>query len=120
MAFARYISSNAAKVDANDKQTVTRANLYKAAADLVSDEPEKGLDALDDIDTKILSDDDKKIMRDASKVGSAIAQWPPAAQAKAEANDMAVQDGDISSDDLLKRIEPLMAEVNGILESLEQ
>ncbi len=120
MAFARFISSNAAKVDPSDSQTVTRANLYKAAADLVSDAPEKGLTALDNIDTKILSDDDKQIMKKASKVGNAIAQWPPAAPAKEEANDMAAKDGDMSSDDLLKRIEPLMAEVNGILESLEQ
>lgn len=120
MAFARYISSNAANVDENDKQTVTRANLYKAAAELVGDAPEKGLTALDAIDTKVLSDDDKKIMKEASKVGKAIAQWPPAAQAKDEVSDVAVQDGDGAADDILKRIEPLMAEVNGILESLEQ
>ncbi len=120
MAFARFISSNAAKVDTTDTQTVMRANLYMAAADLVSDTPENGLSALKDIDAKVLSDEDKQIMKEASKVGNAIAQWPPAAQTKEEAVDMTAKDGEPSSDDLLKRIEPLMAEVNGILESLEQ
>ena len=120
MAFARFTSSNAATIDENDAQTVARAHLYMAAADVVSETPEKGLNALGEIDSKILSDDDKSIMKNASKVGSAIAQWPPAAPTKEQSEEMATSDKEAFSDDLFKRIEPLMVEVNGILESLDQ
>ena len=120
MAFARFTSTNAAEIDAQDTQTLARANLYMAAADIVSDTPEKGLDALQEIDAGVLSDDDKGIMKSASKVGVAIAQWPPSAPKTEQPEVMEEAQSATSSDDLLKRIEPLMAEVNGILESLEQ
>ncbi len=120
MGFARFSSSNASKIAKADPQTQARANLYMAAADVLAEEPQQALNALGAINPKVLSEDDRQIMKEASKVGVAIAQWPPAEGKKSkEPGKMATQDSS-SPDDLLNRVKPLMAEVDVILETLEK
>lgn len=120
MAFARFSSVNASSIDESDLQTQTRANLYMAAADIVTGAPEEALTALNKIDAKVLSDDDKKIMNEVSDVGSAIAQWPPAEAEKTKSQATEMPKEEMSSDDILSRVQPLMAEVDSILETLKK
>lgn len=119
--FARFSSSNASMIAEGDPQSQARADLYLAAASIVTDEPQKALNALGAIDAKILSDDDKKIMMDAANIGTAIAQWPPAEEKRLQSKSKKMsEDTAASLDDLFIRIQPLMAEVDGILETLNQ
>lgn len=119
--FARFSSSNASMVSKGDPSALARAELYLAASSIVTDEPQKALNALGEIDTKFLSDEDKKIMKDAAGVGGAIAQWPPANDKKKSKSEIEKMAQDASSpNDLLTRIKPLMAEVDGILETFNQ
>ncbi len=120
MGFARFSSSNASKIAKSDPQTQARANLYMAAADVLAEEPQQALNALGAINPKILSEDDRRIMKEASNIGVAIAQWPPAEGKKSKMKDKMTEQDSASPDDLLNRIKPLMAEVDVILETLEK
>ena len=116
MAFARFTSSSAAKVEGSDRRSKARANLYMAAANVVSSKPDQAMGALEAIDSKILSSDDKKIMQGATKIVSAIAQWPPVAPSMPEGK---TAEGGGKDDGILERVKPLFVEVDGILKELK-
>jgi len=120
MAFARFSSANATRVLGTDRQAEARANLYLAAANVISNEPSQALGALEAIDPKILSVDDKEIMQGATKIAAAVAQWPPAERNALSEPPSEAAAGDAGADDILTRVQPLMTEVDGILEKLKK
>ncbi len=120
MAFARFTSSNATKVQGTDRQAAARANLYMAAANVVSSKPDQALGALEAIDPKVLSSDDKEIMQGASKIVAAIAQWPPADGAGTSMPPAETTEGGGEADGIFARVKPLILEVDGILEKLKE
>ncbi|MCP5075699.1 MAG: hypothetical protein GY947_20715 [Rhodobacteraceae bacterium] len=120
MAFARFTSSNATKVQGTDRQAEARANLYMAAANVVSNKPDQALGALESIDPKILSSDDRAIMQGASKIVTAIAQWPPAGKTGAAMPQAETTEGGSNADGIFARVKPLILEVDGILEKLKE
>ncbi|NNF78650.1 MAG: hypothetical protein HKN05_11540 [Rhizobiales bacterium] len=120
MAFARFTSSNATKVRGTDRQAEARANLYMAAANVVSGKPDQALGALESIDPKILSSDDRAIMQGASKIVTAIAQWPPTEMTDVAAPQAESPEGSGNANGILARVKPLILEVDGILEKLKE
>ncbi len=120
MAFARFTSSNATKVQGTARQAAARANLYMAAANVVSNKPDQALGALEAIDPKVLSSDDKEIMQGASKIVAAIAQWPPADGAGTSMPPAETTEGGGEADGIFARVKPLILEVDGILEKLKE
>ena len=55
-----------------------------------------------------------------NNVGTAIAQWPPAQTQKLPSQAEQMPKEEASKDDILTRVQPLMAEVDSILETFKK
>ncbi len=122
MAFAKFTAATATatKVQGESPASNMRAHLYTVAANVASEGLKEVMGALDTIDAKTLSEDDKKIFRGATKIANAIVQWPPAEAAADTLPEPKEGEENADGNEFFARVDPLIAEADKLLEKLSE
>ncbi len=115
----KFASARALLISRAGTESFERALLYKAGAEIVSEDMSDAKDALSKLDVKLLHADDKLLLSKIKRLGEQLSHWPPMADRPGNLKARFLSSSDTEAP-LFARAEAVFTSVDAILEQVEQ